>query len=237
MTKRKQPGYYPGYSTLGQKGYWDEATRRVVEDRVHNVPPIRFFNAEELLIMTAVADRHFAAGRPAAGVPHPDRQPHRRAAVREQDRRLPLRRYAVRSRSVSAWVCVRSTRRRARFTIRPFVDLDPLEAGCHAEIAARRQDAGRRTRSGRRCRSIASGICWFSDCVEAYYAHPWAWDEIGYGGPAYPRAYMRLEGGCRSPGKWMRSATNGPRRQIPSPTSMNTGGQMHGSISGQGGTH
>ena len=20
------------------------------------------------------------------------------------------------------------------------------------------------------------------DCAEAYYSHPWAWDEIGYGG-------------------------------------------------------
>ncbi len=37
------------------------------------------------------------------------------------------------------------------------------------------------------------------DCVTAYYAHPWAWDEIGYGGPAYPRAYTRLEGGLPEP--------------------------------------
>ena len=37
------------------------------------------------------------------------------------------------------------------------------------------------------------------DCLEAYYAHPWAWDEIGFGGPAYPRAYMRLEHGEPEP--------------------------------------
>jgi hypothetical protein len=37
------------------------------------------------------------------------------------------------------------------------------------------------------------------DCVVAYYSHPWAWDEIGYGGPAYPRAYTRLEGGLPEP--------------------------------------
>jgi hypothetical protein len=34
-----------------------------------------------------------------------------------------------------------------------------------------------------------------ADCLEAYYSHPYAWDEIGFGGPAYPRAYMRLENG------------------------------------------
>ena len=32
-----------------------------------------------------------------------------------------------------------------------------------------------------------------------YYSHPWAWDEIGFGGPAYPRAYMRLERGEPEP--------------------------------------
>ena len=37
------------------------------------------------------------------------------------------------------------------------------------------------------------------DCVEAYYAHPYAWDEIGFGGPAYPRGYMRLEHGLAEP--------------------------------------
>jgi hypothetical protein len=37
------------------------------------------------------------------------------------------------------------------------------------------------------------------DCVTAYYAHPWAWDEIGFGGPAYPRAYTRLENGLPEP--------------------------------------
>ena len=37
------------------------------------------------------------------------------------------------------------------------------------------------------------------DAIDAYYAHPWAWDEIGFGGPAYPRAYMRLERGEPEP--------------------------------------
>ena len=37
------------------------------------------------------------------------------------------------------------------------------------------------------------------DALEAYYAHPWSWNEIGFGGPAYPRAYMRLERGEPEP--------------------------------------
>ena len=37
------------------------------------------------------------------------------------------------------------------------------------------------------------------DAVDAYYAHPYAWDEVGFGGPAYPRGYMRLENGKPEP--------------------------------------
>jgi hypothetical protein len=43
---KEQPGYYPGYSTLSQQDFWDEATRNLVLDRVNNVPPIRFFTGE-----------------------------------------------------------------------------------------------------------------------------------------------------------------------------------------------
>ena len=27
---------------------------------------------------------------------------------------------------------------------------------------------------------------------QAFYSHPWAWNEIGFGGPAYPRGYQNL---------------------------------------------
>ena len=28
--------------------------------------------------------------------------------------------------------------------------------------------------------------------ARGFYSHPWAWNEIGFGGPAYPQGYMRL---------------------------------------------
>ncbi len=55
--KREQPGYYPGFSTLSQKRYWDAATRHVVEERVSRQKPIRFFTPEEARTMEAVVDR------------------------------------------------------------------------------------------------------------------------------------------------------------------------------------
>jgi hypothetical protein len=35
--------------------------------------------------------------------------------------------------------------------------------------------------------------------IDAYYSHPIIWSEIGYGGPAYPRGYVRVELGLTDP--------------------------------------
>jgi len=35
--------------------------------------------------------------------------------------------------------------------------------------------------------------------IEAYYSHPTVWSEIGYGGPAYPRGYIRTGFGQLDP--------------------------------------
>ncbi|MFI9722023.1 gluconate 2-dehydrogenase subunit 3 family protein [Streptomyces sp. NPDC052396] len=40
---------------------------------------------------------------------------------------------------------------------------------------------------------------WTRYATAAYYAHPYAWDEIGFGGPAYPQGYLRLGRGLREP--------------------------------------
>ncbi len=33
---------------------------------------------------------------------------------------------------------------------------------------------------------------WMRYACGAFYAHPWAWNEIGFGGPAYPTGYKHL---------------------------------------------
>lgn len=41
--------------------------------------------------------------------------------------------------------------------------------------------------------------------VESYYSHPTIWSEIGYGGPAYPRGYVRAGIGQTDPWEAKRS--------------------------------
>ena len=197
MKQRQQPGYYPGYSTLGQRAYWDGATRMEVENRVYNIPPIRFFTDEELPIMTAVCDRI---------MPQDDRSPEWRIPVVNYiDERLYKNEIAG-----------------YRYEDMP-PDREAHRLGLRAIDQTAREIHGRafaqldRLKQEKILKSIHDGEKWSAheiwarmsinrywqllvgDCVAAYYSHPWAWDEIGYGGPAYPRAYMRLEGGMPEP--------------------------------------
>ena len=48
----------------------------------------------------------------------------------------------------------------------------------------------------------------------AFYCHPWAWNEIGYGGPAYPRGYMRLGEGQREPHQAAEAGDEDPARAV-----------------------
>ncbi len=40
---------------------------------------------------------------------------------------------------------------------------------------------------------------WTRYACTAFYSHPWAWDEIGFSGPAYPRGYKNAGVGKREP--------------------------------------
>ena len=45
-----------------------------------------------------------------------------------------------------------------------------------------------------------------------YYAHPYAWDEIGFGGPAYPRGYFALNNGAPEPWEPREAGPGGEKR-------------------------
>ena len=194
---KQQPGYYPGYHTLSQKAWWDAATRDEIEGRVNRVPPIRFFTPFELPIIQAICDRV---------IPQEDRLPEFRIPiVHYLDERLfdnksdgyrfegmppdgDAYRLGIRAIEETA-TAIHGT---------SFAALDPL-----------RQDF--LLKSVHDGKPLAAHASWermdihhfwamlVADCVKGYYGHPFAWDEIGYGGPAYPRAYMRLEGGLPEP--------------------------------------
>lgn len=197
MVPRAQPGYYPGFHTLDQQKFWDEATRKVVLKRVNEVPPIRFFTPAEARLMEAVCDRL---------IPQDDRDlAHKIPLVNEIDKKLyegivPGYRYenmppegeAMRLGLQAIEIIAQ------HIYMRPFFELD----GRAQDHVLQTIHDGEPPAAEEIWQKMSIQHFWgflLDHAIEAYYAHPYAWDEIGFGGPAYPRGYMRLEGGQPEP--------------------------------------
>jgi Gluconate 2-dehydrogenase subunit 3 len=197
LPPRAQPGYYPGFHTLSQQAYWDEATRNVVKARVEQVPPIRFFSAEQVQLMQAICDRL---------IPQDDRdEAHKIPIVNFIDDRLYHRRIdGYRFEDMPDDHQAHLLGLKAIETIaqqlfhRPFIQLEPREQDqvlqtIHDGNPPAAQDIWEKMPVTR------FWMLLMQDAIEGYYAHPYAWDEVGFGGPAYPRGYMRLENGKPEP--------------------------------------
>jgi hypothetical protein len=205
---RPQPGYYPGYHVLSQQAFWDEATRKVVMDRVRNVPPIRFFTAEQLQLMQAITDRL---------LPQDDREEGFKIPIvnyvdeKLYEDRIDGYRFAdmppLREVYRLGFIGVEAITQ--HLYSKSFIELEPLKKD---EVLKTLHDANPPV--GQEIWQVLPVHHYWTqlmgDVIEGYYSHPYAWDEIGFGGPAYPRGYMRLGAGP-NPGKCMSTATNGPR--------------------------
>lgn len=198
LPETPQPGYYPKYSTLSQSKFWDAATRQVVVDRVQSPPPMRFFNEEQWTFWTEVFD-HL--------IPQSDRTGDRRIPlVAPLDQRLfenrtsgyrfedmPHDRLVYRPLGIHAINAEAQARNADDFLALDHLGQEIVLRAIHDGRPIAGKDIWERMSVHRFWQLITS------DAIESYYAHPWAWDEIGYGGPAYPRAYTRLERGEPEP--------------------------------------
>ncbi len=121
---------------------------------------------------------------------------------------------------------------------RSFVQIEPLEQDLILKSLHDCKPAGA-AETWKRMPAHRFWMLLVQDCAEAYYAHPWAWDEIGFGGPAYPRAYMRLEGGLPEP--WERNEKRYEWAAPPDSASdvyeYIAGEESHFGTPGEGGTH
>lgn len=175
-------GRYPDYDVLSETRHWDEVTRRVVLDRVENVPPIRFFDDAEARTLKAfcdvVTDQHEEPRIPVLSYVDEKLANGQRDGWQYHD--LPD--------DDEVW------RRTARglddearkLTFTSFADA-PLEAQhgiVHRFSRAELYGGIWATMNVSRAFSVVMRYV-----AQAFYSHPWAWNEIGFGGPAYPRGY------------------------------------------------
>jgi hypothetical protein len=174
-------GRYPDYDVLEHAGEWDEVTREVVLARVREVPPLRFFTAAEAACLGPFCDVVLAQDRePRVPVlPMVDAKLH--------EGRLDGYQYADMPDDREVWRLVARGLDEAAgpggFAAAPDETrraiVERLSAG---ELSGGAWDA---LNVSRAWKVVTRGM------LSEFYSHPWAWNEIGFGGPRYPRGYMR----------------------------------------------
>jgi hypothetical protein len=167
-------------------------TAGVVLKRVGRPPDIRFFTPAEEAAATALCDR--LLGQDQDGGPKVEVVP--RIDARLAERETDGWRYADMPEDGQAW----------RDSLR-FLDEDSRGA-CSRELAGASldgqraviqavQDLGAKEWHGLNAAHVWS--LWTRYACTAFYAHPSAWNEIGFPGPAYPRGYKNPGVGAREP--------------------------------------
>lgn len=231
-----QPGYYRGFSTLGQQKKWDDATRHLVTERVNKISPIRFFAEDEAHLLAAIVARVMpqddrAADRIIPILPVIDERLYKNSlnGFRYEDMPPDQEAYNLALNAIEEMA-------RQRFNA-SFTDLSIHRQ----ELILKSLHDGQPDPAHPIWQQMPVHRFWgllMEDCVTAYYSHPWAWDEIGFGGPAYPRGYMRLENGLPEP--WEKDETryewNAPVDSV-SQIDEETAPPEHGSLHGHGGSH
>jgi len=190
-TTPQMHGRYPDFDVLEQTEHWDEATRRVVLARL-DPPLLRFFDEPQARTLGAFCDTVMGQDREPRvpvlsfvdaklfegrldGFQYED-MPDDREAWRLVARGLDE---AARERGVASYG---EADEEVRLQICEAFAESQLSGGAWEEL------------------SVAHAWAVVTRAVlSAFYSHPWAWNEIGFGGPAYPRGYMRLGIGQKEP--------------------------------------
>lgn len=172
-------GGFPGFDVLDQVGHWDDVTAGVVLARLDPQPDYSFFTPAEQAVADALFDRLLGQ----------DREP-KVPVLLLVDRRLALDetdgwRYEGMPEDRDAWrITLAALDDDARST--HGASFHALEGPDQAALVQAVQQAG-----GSWHGLAASHVwsLWTRYACAAFYSHPWAWNEIGFSGPAYPRGY------------------------------------------------
>lgn len=192
------PERYPGYDVLNKRNSqsWNDQTRAVIDERLA-IDPERhdFFTEAEWPTLRAVCDRivpqTVARPRPVPLAAMIDQKMRASGSEGYRYAELPPMRDAWR-RGLAALDAEAKERHRYRFH-----ELAPLDQDAIL-TAVQKGEVRAQAWQGLPPKSFFAKRV-LHDIVSAYYAHPTSWNEVGFGGPASPRGYVRMDFDRRDP--------------------------------------
>jgi hypothetical protein len=178
MTAPGGPSRFPGFDVLTRTRSWDPVTTGVVLARVGPPPPLRFFTAEEEAAARPLLDRLLAQDD------EPKIPVFEMIDARLAEGEIDGWRYDDMPEDGDAW----------RQTLRS-LDEDAAGGSFGNLNRAAQIDLLESVRTAEQWHGLPAGrvwSLWMRYACAAFYSHPWAWNEIGFGGPAYPTGYKNL---------------------------------------------
>jgi hypothetical protein len=183
-------GRYPDYDVLDEADHWDEVTRRLVLDRVENVPPLRFFTAAEALTLGVFCDLVLAQDAepriPVLNIVDAKLFAGELDGFRYED--MPDDRDTWRR--VATGLDAAARQHGAVDFVNATLDVQERVVDAFSN-GALQGEVWDELPPARAWKVVTCAM------LSAFYSHPWAWNEIGFGGPAYPRGYARIGAGQR----------------------------------------
>ncbi len=179
-TPGQQPSRFPGFDVLAQAERWDLVTAGVVLARLSLPAPLRFFTLAEEAVARPLLD-HLLDQHEDPRVPVLEM-----IDIRLTDQQTDGWRYADLPEDGTAWrdsLAAVDDDARRRFDA-SFADCSRDQQAMLVQVV---QDTGEQPWHQMRADRVWS--LWTRYACTAFYAHPWAWNEIGFSGPAYPRGY------------------------------------------------
>ena len=174
---------------------FDDATRAVLQRRLHAVPPRRFFTEAEFALLACACARLLPQPRSARRRSRPGSTT---TCSHGPRRRLPRTRHAAVRAGLAARPGRRSTRRRGAGMAAASSTLDGAQQDATLRAVQRGEAQAIRLRRAASRRS-SSRTCCSRPRPRTSTRSPQAWSEIGFGGPASPRGYVRLGFDQRDP--------------------------------------
>jgi hypothetical protein len=169
---------FPDYDVLAEAAHWDAKTRELVLGRVNSVPGFSFFGEHEVQVLQPFVDVVMAQ----------DDEP-KIPVLNFIDEKLANGardgyRYFVLPDDDDLWHTVARGLQAEGFAARPLEQQQEfVDRFSQARLHGEPWD------------DLNIAFTWeivHRDILAAFYSHPWAWNEIGFGGPAYPRGYSRF---------------------------------------------